>query len=157
MAAGAGVDFIDDRNAFPRAQTRASNSRPINKTCQAWSAAPLASYCSPCPRRSGSTSGALREYKQGNYDQALKDYQKLLQRNAEDPRLHFNAGARPIVTKNSIRRPKNSMPSHRAGPQAQELSYYNHGNTLFQLGAQNPDPTKKTETWKVRSKILRAA
>ena len=30
----------------------------------------------------------------------------------------------------------------------QELSYYNHGNTLFQLGEQNPDPSKKTETWK---------
>src|SRR5207245_10404426 len=30
----------------------------------------------------------------------------------------------------------------------QELSYYNHGNTLFQMGSQNPDTAKKTETWK---------
>src|SRR5439155_17699516 len=30
----------------------------------------------------------------------------------------------------------------------QELSYYNRGNTLFRLGEQNPDPSKRTDTWK---------
>src|SRR5207249_6013107 len=37
-----------------------------------------------------STSGALRDYKEGKYDSALKEYQKLLQRNTNDARLHFN-------------------------------------------------------------------
>src|SRR5437899_7148591 len=97
----------------------------------------------------GSTSGALREYKQGNYDQALKDYQKLLQRHSEDPRLHFNAGAAAYRDKKFDRAAK-EFDAALAAPdlKLQELSYYNHGNTLFQLGAQNPDPTKKTETWK---------
>src|SRR5882672_4372325 len=97
----------------------------------------------------GSTSGALREYKQGNYDQALKDYQKLLQRHSEDPRLHFNAGAAAYRDKKFDQAAK-EFDAALAAPdlKLQELSYYNHGNTLFQLGAQNPDPTKKTETWK---------
>src|SRR5690348_18439244 len=40
-----------------------------------------------------STASALREYNAGKYDQALKDYEKLLQNNKNpDPRLDFNAG-----------------------------------------------------------------
>jgi len=97
----------------------------------------------------GSTSGALREYKQGNYDQALKDYQKLLQRHNEDPRLHFNAGAAAYRDKKFDQAAKEFDAALAASDlKLQELSYYNHGNTLFQLGQQNPDPTKKTETWK---------
>jgi len=97
----------------------------------------------------GSTSGALREYKQGNYDQALKDYQKLLQRHSEDPRLHFNAGAAAYRDKKFDQAAKEFDAALTAPDlKLQELSYYNHGNTLFELGAQNPDPTKKTETWK---------
>ena len=97
----------------------------------------------------GSTSGALREYKQGNYDQALKDYKKLLQRNGEDPRLHFNAGAAAYRDKKFDQAAKEFDAALTAPDlKLQELSYYNHGNTLFQLGAQNPDPTKRTETWK---------
>src|SRR5262249_8797857 len=40
----------------------------------------------------GSTASALREYKSGNYDESLKEYEKLLQKKNNDPRLHFNAG-----------------------------------------------------------------
>src|SRR4051794_15660063 len=43
--------------------------------------------------RAGSPSGALRDYKQGKYEQALKEYEQLLEKNSEDPRLHYNAGA----------------------------------------------------------------
>src|SRR5260370_26710494 len=42
---------------------------------------------------SASTSSAMREYNAGKYDQALKDYEQLLQRKNEDPRVHFNAAA----------------------------------------------------------------
>ena len=35
----------------------------------------------------------MREYNAGKYDQALKEYEKLLENKKDDPRLHFNAGA----------------------------------------------------------------
>jgi Ca-activated chloride channel family protein len=101
----------------------------------------------------GSTSGALREYKQGNYDQALKDYEKLLQRHSDDPRLHFNAGAAAYRDKRFEQAAKEFDTALSASDlKLQELSYYNHGNTLFQLGEKNPDPTKRTETWKAALK-----
>src|SRR5207249_4736039 len=103
-----------------------------------------------CPALAfGSSAGALRDYKEGKYDEALKGYQKLLQRHSEDPRLHFNAGAAAYRDKKFDQAAKEFDAALTAPDlKLQELSYYNHGNTLFQLGAQNPDPTKKTETWK---------
>ena len=97
----------------------------------------------------GSTSGALRDYKEGKYDEALKEYQKLLQRNSNDPRLHFNAGTAAYRHKNFEDAAK-EFDAALAAPdlKLQGLSYYNRGNTLFRLGEQNPDPSKKTETWK---------
>src|SRR5271157_5772278 len=37
----------------------------------------------------GSPANALREYKDGKYEQALKDYRQLLERKGDDSRLHF--------------------------------------------------------------------
>jgi Ca-activated chloride channel family protein len=48
----------------------------------------------------GSPASALREYKDGKYDNALKDYQKAFDKKKDDPRLHFNAGAAAYKSKN---------------------------------------------------------
>jgi len=134
---------------FPERKREPATVVPPPKPAKALSAATLLLLFALPSTLLGSTSGALREYKQGNYDQALKDYQKLLQRNAEDPRLHFNAGAAAYRDKKFDQAAKEFDAALTAPDlKLQELSYYNHGNTLFQLGAQNPDPTKKTETWK---------
>jgi len=134
---------------FPERKRVPATVVPSLKPAKALSAAALLLLLALPSTLLGSTSGALREYKQGNYDQALKDYQKLLQRHAEDPRLHFNAGAAAYRDKKFDQAAKEFDAALTAPDlKLQELSYYNHGNTLFQLGAQNPDPTKKTETWK---------
>ena len=135
---------------FPERKREPRMTSPSLKPAKALSAAAAVLILLAWPAvLLGSTSGALREYKQGNYDQALKDYQKLLQRHAEDPRLHFNAGAAAYRDKKFDQAAKEFDAALTAPDlKLQELSYYNHGNTLFQLGAQNPDPTKKTETWK---------
>ena len=97
----------------------------------------------------GSTADALRDYKEGKYDEALKEYQKLLERNTNDPRLHFNAGAAAYRQKSFTQAAK-EFDAALAAPDLKLLgsSYYNRGNALFRSGEQNPDPTKKTEAWK---------
>ncbi len=95
-----------------------------------------------------SPSSALREYKAGNYDQAVKEYEQLLKRNSDDPRLHFNAGAAAYRNRQfdeAIKQFNDAL----ATPDLnlQELSFYNRGNSLFWLGEGSPDPKKRTEAW----------
>src|SRR5262249_25395575 len=40
-----------------------------------------------------SSSSALRDYRAGDFGRAFQEYEKLLQKKTDDPRLHFNAGA----------------------------------------------------------------
>jgi Ca-activated chloride channel homolog len=96
----------------------------------------------------GSTSSALREYKAGNYDQALKEYERLLKKRSDDPRLHFNAGAAAYRDRQFEEAAK-QFNATLASPdlKLQALAYYNEGNALYHLGEQNPDPKKRSEAW----------
>src|ERR1035441_7398839 len=96
----------------------------------------------------GSPASALREYKAGNYDQALKEYEKLLKRKSDDPRLHFNAGAAAYRNRQFEEAAK-QFNATLCSPdlKLQGLAYYNEGNALYHLGERNPDPKKRTEAW----------
>jgi Ca-activated chloride channel homolog len=96
----------------------------------------------------GSTSSALREYKAGNYDQALKEYERLLKSKGDDPRLHFNAGAAAYRDRQFEEAAK-QFNATLASPdlKLQGLAYYNEGNALFHLGERDADPKKRTEAW----------
>jgi len=95
-----------------------------------------------------SPSSALREYKSGKYDDALKDYQKLLEHNQDDPRLHFNAGTSAYRSQKFDEAAK-QFDKALASPDLslQQSAYYNRGNTLYWLGAKTPDPKQRTEAW----------
>jgi len=97
----------------------------------------------------GSPSSALREYKAGQYEQALKEYEKLLQKKGDDPRLHFNAGA-AAYRNHQFDEAAKQFNEAVATPdlKLQQLSYYNRGNAQYWLGEKNPDPTKRTDLWK---------
>ncbi len=106
----------------------------------------------------GSPASALREYKDGKYDNALKDYQKALEKKKDDPRLHFNAGAAAYKGKNFEEAAKQfdealNSPDLKLIQQA----YYNRGNAHYFLGESNPDPTKKTESWEEAVKDFESA
>jgi Ca-activated chloride channel homolog len=97
---------------------------------------------------SASTSSALREYKAGKYEQAFKDYQDLLKRNADDPRLHFNAGASAYRSGQYDQAAKEfNAALGSTDLSLQAPSYYNRGNSMYRLGENIPDPNKRMETW----------
>ncbi len=95
-----------------------------------------------------SPSSALREYKSGKYDQALKDYEQSLQRKGDDPRLHFNAGTAAYRNQQFEQAAKHFDQAVTSPDlKMQQQAYYNLGNTLYHLGEKNPDPAKKSENW----------
>ena len=95
-----------------------------------------------------SPSSALRDYKAGNYGQALKEYEQLLQRKTDDPRLHFNAGT-AAYRNNQFDEAAKQFDEAVATPdlKLQQLSFYNRGNAEYWMGEKNPDPTKRTDSW----------
>ena len=97
----------------------------------------------------GSPARALREYKNGQYEQALKEYQQLLERKGDDSRLHFNAGAAAYRNHQLDEAAKQFDDAANATDlRLQGMAYYNRGNTLYYLGEQDADPSKRGETWK---------
>jgi Ca-activated chloride channel family protein len=104
--------------------------------------------CALNGKAAASPSSALREYKAGNYDQALKEYQKLLKQKADDPRLHFNAGTAAYRDRQFEEAAK-QFDQAIATPdlKLQQLSYYNRGNAEYWLGERNTDPSKRTGLW----------
>ncbi len=102
-----------------------------------------------CPAQaSASPASALREYKAGKYDEALKEYERLLQKKTDDPRLHFNAGAAAYRNRQFDEAAK-QFNATLASPDLglQGLAYYNEGNSLYHLGERNADPKQRTEAW----------
>ena len=102
---------------------------------------------SPAPLLA-SPSSALREYKAVNYDHAHKQYERLLQKKTDDPRLHFNAGAAAYRNRQFDEAAK-QFNATLAAPdlKLQGLAYYNEGNSLYHLGENLPDPQKRNEAW----------
>jgi Ca-activated chloride channel family protein len=84
---------------------------------------------------------ALREYEQGDYQDALKDYDHLLENKKDDPRLHFNAGTAAYQSRQmdeAVKQFNESLNSQDL--QLQEHSYYNLGNAYYRLGQQGGSP-----------------
>jgi Ca-activated chloride channel family protein len=95
-----------------------------------------------------SPSSALRDYQSGDYDQALKEYDQLIEKKNEDPRLRFNAGAAAYRAR-QLEEAAKHFDGALSSPdlKLQQEAYYNRGNTFYSLGEHNPDPSKKTEIW----------
>lgn len=95
-----------------------------------------------------SSSSALREYRSGNYEEALKDYEALLKRKGDDPRLHFNAGAAAYRMRKFDEAAK-EFNAAIATPdlKLQALAYYNRANAQYWLGEKNADTSKRSEVW----------
>ncbi len=95
-----------------------------------------------------SPSSALREYKAGQYETALRQYEQALQRKKDDPRLHLNAGAAAYRLGNFELAARHFTEALSAPDlRLQEQAYYNLGNTLYRLGEASGDPKQMQQSW----------
>ena len=135
--------FVPERRRVSRAEAARSATVP------AWSKAVAAFFLLFFPAALGaSPSAAERAYGAGNYAEAQREYETLAQRRPNDSRLYYNAGT-AAYRNGQYERATNSF---QAALQAtdlnlQERSYYNLGNTLYQLGEASPAPDQKIGHW----------
>lgn len=106
----------------------------------------------------GSPASAFREYNEGKYQDALRDYNQLLENKKDDPRLHFNAGTAAYQS-HQFEEATKELNAALASPdlQLQQRAYYNLGNSLYRLGQQMPDAAKKQEAWENAMKQYESA
>jgi Ca-activated chloride channel homolog len=94
-----------------------------------------------CGNASASPASALREYKSGNYTNALQEFERLAQANTNDLRLTFNAGAAAYRATN-FDAALNDFQAATLSPdlKLQQQAHYNLGNTLYRLGELKFEP-----------------
>lgn len=82
-----------------------------------------------------SPASAMREFNQGNYTNALQEFQRLAQTDTNDLRLVFNAGTAAYRMTN-YDEALNDFQLATLSPDLnlQQRAYYNLGNTLYRLG-----------------------
>ena len=154
-----GEFLFPDRKRGPRVSRASEAGKEVNVMKAPVSAALLvvALVLSSAPVLA-SDSGALRDYKRGQYDKALQEYQNSLQRKSDDPRLQFNTGAaayRAQKFDEALKRFSEALNSPDLN--LQQSAYYNRGNTLYYAGEQLPDPSKRSELWKKSVKDFESA
>ena len=101
---------------------------------------------------SGSPSSAFHDYQSGDFKSAFEEYNRLAQKKTNDYRLHYDAGAAAYKSKELEAAQKQfnaalNAPDIISDPLNQQRTYYNLGNTLYQMGQPLPDPDKKKELW----------
>ena len=133
-----------------RSRTRSRRARSVPPVLQKVAAA-LALLLMPWSLF-GSPSSAFRDYQSGDFKNAFDEYNRLAQRKTNDYRLHYDAGtaaykAKQLETAQAQFNAALNTPDIIADPQDQERTYYNLGNTLYQMGEPLPEPDKKKELW----------
>jgi Ca-activated chloride channel homolog len=82
-----------------------------------------------------SPAGALRDYRAGNFTNALQEFDRLSQIQTNDVRLVFNAGAAAYRATNFDAALKNfQLVTLSPDLKLQQQAYYNLGNTLYRMG-----------------------
>jgi Ca-activated chloride channel family protein len=105
-----------------------------------------------------SPASALREYQQGNFEEAFKEYERLAQSHPDDPRYRFNAGSSAYRAGNYT-----NAVQHFVGTLAspdlklQHDSFYNLGNAQYRLGESAQDASIRQSSWEGAVKSFDAA
>jgi Ca-activated chloride channel family protein len=97
---------------------------------------------------SGSPASAYRAYEKGQYDEALKEYERLLSNKKDDPRLHYNTGAAAYRGRKFEEAAKEfEQALNSPDLKLLQQAYYNRGNSRFFIGDAESDPQKKQKAW----------
>ena len=105
-----------------------------------------------------SPSSAFREYEAGRFDKAQEEYQRLLQKKTDEPRLALNAGTAAyrggkLDDAESLLSKAVTAPDLRV----QQQAYYNRGNTRFENGEAAPELEAKKSAWEQSLKDFESA
>lgn len=95
-----------------------------------------------------SPARAYRDYRNGNFKDAKNEYERLLEKKPDDPKLNYNAGAaayRAGEYDTAVKAFSNATKAPELDLQA--LAYYNLGNANFRLGSAQETPDKKMALW----------
>jgi Ca-activated chloride channel family protein len=88
-----------------------------------------------------SPSDALRDYRTGNYTNALQEYQRLSQSRTNDLRLVFNAGTAAYRATNFDEGARDfALAALSPDLKLQQQAFYNLGNTLYRMGELKFEP-----------------
>ena len=95
----------------------------------------------------------IKQYNKGKFDESLKEYERLAEQKTNDYRLQYNAGTaayRAKELKSAVEHFTQAMnsPEIISDLKAQQQTFYNLGNTLYEMGVPMSDPEKQKETWK---------
>ncbi|MDD5138908.1 MAG: VWA domain-containing protein [Verrucomicrobiales bacterium] len=105
-----------------------------------------------------SPADALRDYKAGNYTNALAEYERMAQVQTNDLRLIFNAGAAAYRGTNFDEAAKAfTLVTTAPDLKLQQQAYYNLGNTQYRMGAAAKDLDGLQETWETAIKSYERA
>lgn len=95
-----------------------------------------------------SSRSALRQYESGRYQEAYREYNRLVEKTPKDARLQYNAGAAAYQANQfdqAVEHFESALdPAHL---DLQQQAYYNLGNTRYRLGENADDPQQKMSVW----------
>ena len=98
--------------------------------------------------QAASPATALKKYQRHKYESSQLEFEKLAEKNPDDPRLRFNAGAAAYQAKQYEDAVKHFNSATTAPDmKLQQRAYYNLGDAQYRLGETGTDPQKKIEHW----------
>lgn len=109
--------------------------------------------CLLVPSAPASPRTGLREYQAGQYDRALQEFERALEKHPDDLRLHFNAGAAAYRDgRFDVAADHFAKASTSPDLKLQEDAFYNLGNALYRRGEAAGDPKKTVQDWETALK-----
>lgn len=106
-----------------------------------------------CATAFASPRAGLREYQAGQFDRALQEFERALEKHPDDPRLHFNAGAAAYRDgRFDVAADHFAKASGAPDLKLQEDAFYNLGNALYRRGEASGDPKKAVQDWETALK-----
>lgn len=134
--------LIPDQKRAKRRADSASPAAPVS------AAAALLLLLLSTAEASGTPASAMRKYKNGEFKGALAEYQELIAKNPDDPRLRYNAGAAAYQA-NKFDQALEQFQAAAASPDLdlQQQALYNLGNTEFKVGESNSDLKERMASW----------
>jgi Ca-activated chloride channel family protein len=101
---------------------------------------------------------ALQKYEAGQFQDAQKEYQTLLQKKPDDARLHYNAGTAAYRAKRYTEAAKSFGEALTAPDlQLQQHAFFNLGDTLYRLGEETTKLNQKISHWEKSVKQFEGA